>query len=144
MWKAYASRVSSVRVFVTDKDEEAVKLLQSKVKGTRLEAAGALKATRPDFQQIINDMMMDTVHRSILNGTAGSVVAPTLVTFCGGSLVSSLLNKACLRTMCGAKALKGVKHHRFGCGVARVESNRSNRSIHWSPYDRVRVVNADP
>ena len=33
---------------------------------------------------------------------------------------------------------------RFGCGVARVESNRSNRSTHWSPHDRVRVVNADP
>jgi hypothetical protein len=77
-----AEKFAGVRVFCTDRDPNAVKLLQDYAAGTRLAETGALVAGRPHFEKLFVDSATRGDERAALVGLGAAT--RTLVTYCGG------------------------------------------------------------
>ena len=90
-------------------------------------------------------------HHTMLARGLWPRVAPSFVFFASAAAAASsspasCASKSCSRAMSSSSAkaahyrADGVRitHDPHAPGMAEV------RSVHWSPYDRVRVVNADP
>ena len=92
----YASKVSKIMVFCTDKDKAACERLVSAVQDTSLYKTGALQFKRPDFTQVMNRHLLGRVAHAQMSSGRYPASTSTIVAFCGGTSLGSLINSVVL------------------------------------------------
>ena len=95
----YASKVSKIMVFCTDKDKAACERLVSAVQDTSLYKTGALQFKRPDFTQVMNRHLLGREAHAQMSSGRYPASTSTIVAFCGGTSLGSLINTAVQNTV---------------------------------------------
>jgi len=103
----YASTVSKIEVFCTDKDVAACERLVSAVKGTSLYKTGALQFRRPDFPLIMKDHLLGRVSRAQMSSGRYPASTSTIVAFTGSTNLGSLINQAVQEAVVSISMLEG-------------------------------------
>ena len=108
-----AEKFAGVRVFCTDRDPKAVKLLVDYAAGTRLAETGALVTERPHFEKLFVDSATRGDDRAALVGL-GAVATRTLVTYCGGRDLGKKIDRGRIKVL---KSVDPDEDHAIGVRV---------------------------
>jgi len=110
-WGNYATKVSRITVFCTERNSEARKALQMAVCNTALYRAGGLKFGRPSFPNEMNSHLLEIAKKDQMTGKGVPSTTSTLVAFCGGTILGNTLNDAVNDAVAAVKLVAGESNH---------------------------------
>lgn len=90
---------------------EARKALENAVRNTALYRSGALKFGRPSFPHEMNSHLLELATKDQMNGKGVASTTSTLVAFCGGTNLGSVVNDAVNDAVAAVKMVARDSNH---------------------------------